>query len=41
MDSANASEANKENVEGDGKKIQSYMDTVEDYKKEPDHDFIC
>ena len=39
MESANASAANKEN--GLDKEQIQLMDTVEDYKKEPDHDFIC
>ena len=35
MDSANPKKGDEET------EIQGYMDTVEDYKKEPDHDFIC
>ena len=40
MESANASADNLKKANED-QQIQGYMDTVEDYKKEPDHEFIC
>ena len=41
MESANASAENQQKGEKEANQIKGYMDTVEDYKKEPDHEFIC